>query len=78
MAPLNALYAGTCWETVFTAFFMQTILVAIFFMTKCVVFKSFDRWFAGAVVAFTAASVATSLGAKTQAWDQFATFLLSL
>src|SRR6478672_3339813 len=28
MAPLNALYAGTWWEVVFTAFFMQVIFAA--------------------------------------------------
>ncbi len=78
IAPLNALYAGTWWEMVFSAFFMQVILAAILLMAKCVVFKSFDRWFAAGFAALTLASVAISLGAKTQAWDQFATFLLSL
>jgi hypothetical protein len=78
MAPLNALYAGTWWETVFSAFLMQTILVAIVLAAKCIVFKSFDRWLAAGFAAFTAVSVAISLGAKTQAWDQFATFLLQL
>jgi hypothetical protein len=78
MAPLNALYAGTWWELVFSAFFMQVIFAAILFTAKCLVFKSFDRWFAAGFAAFTAASVAISLTAKTQAWDGFATFLLHL
>ena len=32
MAPLNALYAGTWWEVLFTAFFMQVIVAAILLM----------------------------------------------
>jgi hypothetical protein len=78
ITPLSALYAGTWWETVFSAFLMQTILVAIVLAAKCIVFKSFDRWLATGFTAFTAVSVAISLGAKTQPWDQFATFLLQL
>ena len=78
MTPLTALYAGTWWETVFSAFLMQTLLVAIVFAAKCIVFKSYDRWLAAGFAAFTAVSVSISLGARTQAWDQFATFLLQL
>lgn len=78
MTPLNALYAGTWWETVFSAFLMQSTLAAIVLAAKCIVFKSFDRWFAAWFAAFTAVSVAISLGAKTQPWNQFATFLLQL
>lgn len=73
---LNELYAGTWWEVVFSAFFMQVLLAAVLFVIKCIVSKSFDRWFAIAVVAFTVMCVAISLGAKTQAWDQFASMLL--
>ena len=76
MAPLNALYAGTWWEVVFTAFFMQVIVAAILLITKCLVTQSFDQWLAAGFAALTVASVAISLGAKTQAWDQVATFLL--
>jgi small basic protein len=78
ITPLNELYAGTWWETVFSGFLMQTILAAIVFAAKCIVFKSFDRWLAAGVAALTAVSVAISLGARTQTWDQFATFLLQL
>jgi hypothetical protein len=78
ITPLNALYAGTWWETVFSAFLMQTILAAIVLAAKCIVFKSYDRWLAAGFAAFTAVSVAISLGARTQVWDQVATFLLQL
>jgi small basic protein len=78
IAPLPALYAGTWWEVVFGANFMTVILAAILLIAKCLACRSFDRWFAAAFVALTGASVAISLSAKTQAWDQFATFLLQL
>ena len=61
---------------VFTAFLMQVIFAAVLLIAKCIVSKSFDPWFASGFAAFTAASMAISLGAKTRAWDQFATFLL--
>jgi hypothetical protein len=76
MPSLNALYAGTWWELVFTAFFMQVIFGALLLVAKCVVNKSFDRWFAAGFATFAVASVAISLGAKTHAWDRVATFLL--
>jgi len=76
VAPLNALYADTWFEVVFTAFFMQVIVAAILLITKCLVTQSFDQWLAAGFAALTVASVAISLGAKTQAWDQVATFLL--
>jgi len=76
MPSLNALYAGTWWEVVFTAFFMQVLFAAILLIAKCLVNKSFDRWFAAGFATFTIASVAISLGAKTHAWDHVATFLL--
>jgi hypothetical protein len=76
MPPLTALYAGTVWEVVFTAFLMQVIFAAVLVAAKCVVFRSVDRWLVGGFAAMAVACVAISLGAKTQAWDQFATFLL--
>jgi hypothetical protein len=76
MTPLNALYAGTWWELVFSAFFMQVIFGAILLVAKCIVSRSFDRWLAGAFAALTIASAAISLGAKTPAWERIASFLL--
>ena len=73
---LNELYAGTWWEVVFSAFLMQVILAALLLVVKCVLFRSFDRWLATGVAAFTIACIGISLGAKTQLWDQVATFLL--
>ncbi len=73
---LNELYAGTWWEVVFSAFFMQVILAAILLAVKCVAIRSFDRWLASGVAVFTVACMGISLGAKSQLWEQVATFLL--
>lgn len=76
MAPLNALFAGTWCEVAFTGFFMQVIFGAILLAAHCLVFKTFDRWLGAAYAGMTVACVAISLGARTQAWDQLAAFLL--
>jgi len=76
IGPLNDLYAGTWWEVMFSALFMQVILTVLLFAVHCVVSKSVDRWFAAGVAAMTLTSVAISQGAKTPAWDQVAVFLL--
>jgi hypothetical protein len=38
--------------------------------------KRFDRWFAAGLAALTIICLVTSLLARTQAWDQFASVLL--
>jgi hypothetical protein len=76
MGPLNALFAGTLWEQLFGAFFTSVILAAIYLLLKCLLSKSFDRWFAVGFATFTAACAAITLIAKTAAWDRFATFVL--
>ena len=76
MPRLNAFYAGTWVEQIFSAFVLTVVIGAILLAAKCIVTRSFDRWFAAAFALLTAASVVISLGAKTQAWDHFALFLL--
>lgn len=73
---LNAWYAGTWLEPIFTANLITVLLGVILLGAKCIVSRSFDRPFAMGVAGMTAFVVAISLGSKTQAWDQFATFLL--
>ncbi|MBL9130199.1 MAG: hypothetical protein JNG86_03315 [Verrucomicrobiaceae bacterium] len=73
---LNALYAGSMWEQVFTAFFTMVALGAVFLIVKCLLARAFDRWFALAFACLAASSVVISLGCKTSAWDSFASFLL--
>jgi asparagine N-glycosylation enzyme membrane subunit Stt3 len=76
MPRLSAWYEGTWWEQVFSAFGMTIVLGALLFAAKCLVSRSFDRWFATAFAALVVASAAISLGARTTAWDQVAMFLL--
>ena len=73
---LNAWYAGTWLEQLFTANLTAVLIGVILLGAKCIVSKSFDRHFAMGVAGLTAFAVAISLGAKTHAWDQFASFLL--
>lgn len=72
----NDWYAGTWMEELFTANLITVLLGGVLLVGKCLVAKSFDRWFATAYAALTFACVAISLGAKTPAWEQFALFLL--
>lgn len=76
MRPVIELFSGTWWETVFSAFASQVILGAIFLLIKCIVSKSFDRWFAIAFAAFAASCAALTLIAKTVTWEQIANYLL--
>lgn len=76
MRPLNALLEETWGVTVFGAFFTSVIVAGIFLLVKCVVSKSFDRWFALGFAAFAASCAGITLIAKTAAWDQVASFLL--
>jgi hypothetical protein len=43
---------------------------------KCALEKRFDRWFAAGLAVLAAICVASSLLARTAAWDRFATALL--
>ncbi len=76
MRPLNALLAGTWAERWFSAFFTSVVLAALFLLIKCLLSRTLDRWFATGVALLAAMSVAITQLAKTEAWDQFATFLL--
>jgi hypothetical protein len=76
IGPLTALYAGTWLELLFSAFLMQMAFAAILLIAKCMVFRSFDRWFFGGFVALAIACVAISLGARSAAWHHIANLLL--
>jgi len=77
MRPLSLLIADTWAEAIFSAFFTSVVLASIFLLVKCLLSRAFDRWFAAGVALFAALSAALTQIAKTEAWDQFATFLLS-
>lgn len=73
---LNAWYANTWLEQVFGAFLVMLVIGGLMLLVKCVWSRSFDRWFATGFAALVIMTVAASLMAKTQAWVNFATFLL--
>lgn len=77
MPMLNAWYAGTRLEQWFSAFLSMLILGALLLALKSMMERRFDRWFAGAFAALALICVAVSLVAKTEAWVQFATWLMA-
>lgn len=72
----NTWYAGTVLEVWFTAFLSTVLIGVALLVIKSALSKTFDRWLAISVGVLAVISVASSLVAKTAAWDQFATFLL--
>lgn len=73
---LNALYAGTMWEALFGPFFMTLVVGAVLLVVRCVLARSFDRWFAAGYAALALSSVLIVRMATSGAWDTFAKFLL--
>ncbi len=76
IAVLNDWYAGTWLEQWFSANLVTVIVGALLLVCKCAVSKSCERWFVAAFLILLVSSVAISLGAKTSAWDEFASYLL--
>jgi hypothetical protein len=73
---ISAWSFGTWWEQTFSAFVMTVVIGAILLVGKCIVTRSFDRWFAASFVLLAAASAGITFLARTQGWDQFALYLL--
>jgi hypothetical protein len=76
IAPLNDWYAGTWLEYCFSAFVTILILGALLLAVKSALEKRFDRYFAAGLALLTVICLATSLIAKTSAWEQVATALI--
>ncbi len=76
IAPLSDWYAGTWLEVCFSAFVSMLLLGALLLAVKCAIEKRFDRWFAAGLAVLAVICMASSLAAKTGAWDQLATLLL--
>jgi hypothetical protein len=76
IAPLNDWYAGTWLEVCFSAFVSMLLVGVVLLAVKCAIEKRFDRWFAGGLAVLAFICMATSLTAKTGAWDQIAALLL--
>ena len=75
MPLLNAWYANTWLEHVFSAFLITLAVGAVLLACRCLVSRSFDRWLATGLAALMALSIVASLTARTAAWTRFATAL---
>jgi hypothetical protein len=73
---LNFWYSGTILEYWLSAFLSTLIIGLVLLLVKCVLLKSFDRWFAMAFGALFAVCVFISIIAKTPAWNLVATWLI--
>lgn len=73
---LNHLYAGTAGERLFGFFFFTVVAGVVFLVAKCVVFRSFDRWFAGGVAGLALWFWMATQIAPTPVWDAIAGVLL--
>ena len=72
----NHLYAGTVFEHLFGVFFFAVVIAGILLVAKCIVSRSFDRWFAVGFVVLTLWCLLIAQGAPTAAWESIADFLL--
>ncbi len=77
ITTLNGWYEGTALEYFFSAFVVAMIFGAILLACKLAVSRSFDRCFAGAFGALALSWLLTSLLARTPAWKQIATVMMS-
>jgi hypothetical protein len=73
---LNSLYVGTMWESLLGPFFMTLVVGAVLLAVRCLLARSFDRWFAAGYAVLAVSSVLMVQMATTGAWDRFAGFLL--
>lgn len=73
---LNHLYAGTIWDRCFGIFFFTIIIGGFFLLSKCLVFRKFDRWFATGYGIFAIWFTTVPHLAMTPVWNAIANFLL--
>lgn len=73
---LNALYVGTVSERLFGPFFMTLVVGAVLLAVRCLLTRSFDRWFAAGFGALVVASFGMVQLAPTDLWASVSTALL--
>jgi hypothetical protein len=74
--PLNHLFAGTVFQMLWGDFFFTVVIGGAFLAAKCLVFRRFDRWFAGGYAVLAVWFILAVQGAQTGAWDGIAGFLM--
>lgn len=73
---LPDLFAASVWGGVFGPFFPPLVIGALAFVTEWLLTRSFNRWFATGLMALAVICAITMKLAPTQAWGDFATFLV--
>jgi len=73
---LPDLYAASVWGASFGPFFTALIIGMLFLVAKSLVTRSFDRWFATGFAVLIVVDVFIMRLAPTDAWGQFAAFLV--
>lgn len=74
--PIQSLYRGTVWGTIFGPFFSMLMVGLCFLVVKRLLTRSWDRWFAMGYAGLVVTSALTMQLATMSAWDHFASFLL--
>ena len=73
---LPELYAASTWGTLFGPFFVALLVGALFLITKSLLTRSLDRWFATGFCALIVVDLFIMRLAPSDAWGQFAAFLV--
>lgn len=73
---IKSLYAVTLWGTVFGPFFSSQMVGLILIVLNWALTRSLDRWLVTVYMGLVIVSAATIQLATTNAWDNFAGFLL--
>lgn len=73
---LSNLYAASIWGALFGPFFTALIVGALFLIVKMLLTRSFDGWYTTGFAVLIAVDVFIMRLAPTDAWGQFAAFLV--
>jgi hypothetical protein len=74
---LTELYVGTVWDRVFGPFFMTLAIGALLLAVRCVLTRSFERWFAAGFAALVLACAGMIQLAHTELWAAISRTLLA-
>jgi hypothetical protein len=76
IGPLNGLYEGTAWQTIFGPFLWTLVIATLLLVVKWLMTRSLDRWLAIGYSCLVASCLLVWRFATTDAWDRCATLLL--
>lgn len=76
ITPMNNLYQGTLFETIFGPFFSTLVISAILLAIKYALNRKLDRWFAIGLAIMTIEFAMLMVIARTSIWERFAASLV--